>query len=291
MLTSFRVCYGATSWVCCLRGGIKTYTYTHTQIHYVYVHYAYGATFISGSSSATSASPATSATVSAAALAASSSSPRQQLHLIVSKICKNFFQAYRKLFKRLKWVYTNPLSTPPFLPIPLISLNMLATCCFHVILHCQAQLCAPSVAVCVCADSTSLHLRVGVCMCVCACMYVCACVGMPVFICRSAKCMMIFQLVIFIFAFRQRLWQYIIATTEAQTTRRQVQQQQQQGTATSHFAIIGYMRKVFASLGCSCGSRNCVCHRSFWGSLAASLLLLLVVVVSLFFYKNRKKRQ
>lgn len=129
--------------------------------------------------------------------------------------------------------------------------------------------CVHRLAVCVCVCVRTARPYIYVVVYVCVCLYVCMCLcGMSVFICRSAKCMMIFQLVIFIFAFRQRLWQYIIATTESQATTRQVQQQQQQQgtrtTATSHFAIIGYMRKVLASLlGCSCGSRNCVCHRSF----------------------------
>lgn len=192
----------AESAVC---GGIKTCTHTHTQIHYVYVHWAYVTTFVSGSSSATSALPAASATVSSAALAASSSSPRQQLHLIVSKICENFFQGIPKTFQASKVSFPQPpsLSLVPFhgafLPIPLISLNMSATCCFHVILHCQAQLCVPSGCVCVCACGQ--HVLTFTCWCICVRM--CLCVS--VFICRSAKCMMIFQLVIFIFAFRQRL--------------------------------------------------------------------------------------
>lgn len=73
--------------------------------------------------------------------------------------------------------------------------------------------CVHRLAVCVCVYGQHVPTFTWWCMSVCACMCLC---GMSVFICRSAKCMMIFQLVIFIFAFRQRLWQYIIATTESQ---------------------------------------------------------------------------
>lgn len=142
------------------------------------------ATFVSGSSSATSALPAASAsaTVSIAALAASSSSPRQQLHLIVSKICENFFQGIPKTFQASKVSFPQPplslsLSLVPFhgafLPIPLISLNMSATCCFHVILHCQAQLCAPSGCVCVCVRTARPHIYVSVLVCVCVSVCLC----------------------------------------------------------------------------------------------------------------------
>lgn len=127
-----------------------------------------------------------------------------------------------------------------FLLMLLISLNMSATCCFHVILHCQAQLCVASGCerVCVCARTARRYIYVIVCVCVSGLVWQCLCSSVALqmqddfpacdfYICISSTLMTIYH------SFNNR--------------QEEQQQQARTGTTTSHFAIIGYMRKVSAS--------------------------------------------
>lgn len=155
-------------------GGLNIQTHTHIYIMYTCITH----TWRPSSQGRLQRLPGT---VSAAALAASSSSPRQQLHLIVSKICENFFQPYRKLFKRLKWVYPNPpLHSSTLLQrIPAHSTNF-SKHVSDMLFSCDSPLsgaavCTVWLCVCVCVRTARPYIYVG-CMCVCACMYVCACV-------------------------------------------------------------------------------------------------------------------